>query len=443
MTKHIRRLLILLVVLVMVAAACGDDDDGGEADGTTGTTAAPTGTTAADEGPDLELPASCDNEQGVTDDSITITVLTDLSGPISTVGGIEHGQAFKAYFDALNAAGGIDGRTVEVDIRDMKYDPVTAAGEYEQVRTETAMVADILGSAAIDAVAADMEQDCLITFQGATNGVLAQTYTSVFSPATSAGHDVVNGVAYALEQNPDATFAVAYQGDAYGEALKAAGDFAAETEGFEWLEQVTFGPRDTDLTAQTQALLAADPDYVVYGGLPTQLAALSAGVAAAGNDMVFLIPTGAWSPALLGTPAADAIVANVIVITPYAAWGGDEEGVVQMREDIAEHAPDVKPGSPAQTGYNAATVAGAVLQTASESGDLTLGGIYRAAATLELDNGGIVPPHAYGSRAEEPRIPSTETRIWTPSTTAEGGVEPLVEGTVSYDLSQQYVESGA
>lgn len=426
---RIRTLLAVPVALAVAATAYGSS----AAAGAQRPSSAPPAT-------GVDLPDSCDNVQGVDDDSISITVLTDLSGPISAVGGIDHGNAFKAHFDAINDAGGIDGRTVEVDIRDMKYDPVVAAGEYEQVRTETAMMADILGSSAIDAIAADMELDCLITFQGATNGVLAQRYTSVFTPATSAGHDLVNGVAYALEQSPEATFALAYQADAFGEALKTAADFAATESGFEYVTDVTFGPRDTDMTAQVQALLAADADYVVFGGLPTQLAGLVGGVVAAGSDMQFLIPTGSWSPALLQTPVADAIASNVIVITPYAAWGGDEPGVVQMREELAAFAPDVLPGSPAQTGYNAATVTAEVLRVASAAGDLSLGGIYRAAASLTFDNGGIVPPLAYGSRPEEPRIPSVETRIWRPSAEADGGVEPLVEGTVSYELSQRYVE---
>ncbi len=464
--RRSRRMIAPLCALVVLAGACGSDNKSsspattagggtattagqapettGQAPQTTGgaatTTAQAPQTTAA---VDLNLPKSCDATQGVTDDKITITVLSDLSGPIAAAGGVDHAKAFKAHFDAINDAGGIDGRKVEVDVRDMKYDPTVAAGEYEKVRTSTAMVADILGSGAINAIAGDMEKDCLITFQGATNGVLAQTYTSVFSPSTSAGHDVVSGVAYALEQKKDATFAVAYQADPYGEALKAAGDFAAKESGFSWKAEVNFGARDTDMTAQTQQLLAADPDYVVYGGLPTQLAGIVAGVHAAGNDMKFLIPTGAWSPVLLTTPAADAIVDSVIVITPFAAWGGTEKGVVQMREEIAKYAADTTPGSAVQTGYNAATIAAEVLRVASSNGDLSLGGIYRAAATLKFDNQGLVPPLAYGSRADEPRIPSVATRIWKPSKTAEGSVEPLSSGVFDSALGDGYVEPKA
>jgi branched-chain amino acid transport system substrate-binding protein len=375
----------------------------------------------------------------VTDDSINVAVLTDLSGPIANLGGIDHGLAFKAHFDAVNAAGGIDGRMVEIDIRDMQYSPLETAALYEQVRTSTAMVADILGSSSIDAVAADMELDCLITFMGSPNGQLAQRYTSVFAPATPYGHLIINAIEWVLDSEPDATFALAYQADAFGEAVKAAVEFGADEFGFELLEVTSHGPADQDMTAQVQAMLQADPDYVLYGGLPGQLAGMSAGVFAAGNDMKFITQTGGWTPIILGTPAKEALLANVLVSTAYGPWDAENAGAAQMRDEIAQYGPDIAPGGGAITGWTAALVTEKALRGASAAGDLSLGGIYRAALAISFDPGGNLPVYAYGANPDEPRIPSQASMIQRPDLESSDGVVALTDFFVS-SVSEGFVE---
>ena len=159
-----------LLVLTLLCAGCASSDDGETSDG---------GNEGSGDGggPELELPeefdpAACEVEQGVTDDEITIGVLTDLSGPVSAGGGIDIGEAFKAHMEALNAEGGIGGRQVNVVIEDMKYDPVATAQAYESIRADVAMMPVILSSAGIEAVAQDMLDDCIITLEGGPNGQL-------------------------------------------------------------------------------------------------------------------------------------------------------------------------------------------------------------------------------------------------------------------------------
>lgn len=70
-------------------------------------------------------------EEGVTDTEIKIGVISDLSGP-AAIGGIGMADAITSYFMAVNEAGGIHGRKVNVIVEDCAYSPakaVTAANK--------------------------------------------------------------------------------------------------------------------------------------------------------------------------------------------------------------------------------------------------------------------------------------------------------------------------
>ena len=64
-------------------------------------------------------------EIGVTDDTVKIGVISDLTGP-TAIGGIGMADAITSYFKEVNAAGGIHGRKVEVIIEDCAYSPAKA-----------------------------------------------------------------------------------------------------------------------------------------------------------------------------------------------------------------------------------------------------------------------------------------------------------------------------
>jgi len=64
-------------------------------------------------------------EMGVTDDTVKIGVISDLTGP-TAIGGIGMADAITSYFKEVNAAGGIHGRKVEVIVEDCAYSPAKA-----------------------------------------------------------------------------------------------------------------------------------------------------------------------------------------------------------------------------------------------------------------------------------------------------------------------------
>jgi ABC-type branched-subunit amino acid transport system substrate-binding protein len=156
----VRRFVLLLAVLGLVAAGCssdrGEDESGGVADGgSTETTAAAGGGGAGDFG---DLTGVCGpnagggevtdtdaaETQGVSADSITIGTVSDPGFEGRPGLNQELFDAATAFADWCNAAGGINGKTIEVNLHD------AAITEYQPVMQEAC--ADdfaIVGSGAV------------------------------------------------------------------------------------------------------------------------------------------------------------------------------------------------------------------------------------------------------------------------------------------------------
>ncbi len=94
--------LALVVVLALVPAACGRDDEGGGGGGGGGGEADP----------------------GITDKEVKLGGSYPFSGPASAYGTI--GDGAKAYFDFVNAKGGVGGRKISFKTIDDAYEPPRA-----------------------------------------------------------------------------------------------------------------------------------------------------------------------------------------------------------------------------------------------------------------------------------------------------------------------------
>src|SRR6516225_7171403 len=89
----------VVAMLCLFVAACGS---GGSSGGITG-------------GPGVDLNSK----------TISLGVLTPLSGPVAAPIGIPLTKGEETYFDSVNASGGIGGFKIKLVERDSKYDPAT------------------------------------------------------------------------------------------------------------------------------------------------------------------------------------------------------------------------------------------------------------------------------------------------------------------------------
>ncbi|MEX0946556.1 MAG: ABC transporter substrate-binding protein [Acidimicrobiia bacterium] len=134
-----RRSLALACALALVVVACG----GG---GATTTTAAQTTTTAVAATTTTETTAAqIAFDIGVTEDTITVGLLADLTGIFSPlVQDIVVAQ--EVYWDLVNEGGGIGGKTVELNIVDTNYNVDQHRTQYEAIREEVAIISQSTGS---------------------------------------------------------------------------------------------------------------------------------------------------------------------------------------------------------------------------------------------------------------------------------------------------------
>jgi len=145
-TSRLRTAAILATALLGVAAVgCGRNDSNNNAN-TPGSGSSPSGGTP---------------QAGVGFDGTTITVgaITPQTGSAAVIGNpLTAGN--QLYFDALNAKGGIAGKyKVNVKVYDSKYEPQTAVQQYGSSKAEVAMYVQVLGTAIMNAILAQLKTD--------------------------------------------------------------------------------------------------------------------------------------------------------------------------------------------------------------------------------------------------------------------------------------------
>src|SRR5919108_4969132 len=124
-----KRVLWLVALLALLGAGCGGAADEGESEG---------------EGTAAELKTV----PGYDGKTIKLGVLTPLSGPVAVIG-LPLTAGNQVYFDYINKEkGGIAGKyQVELEQADTQYKPDRTVQQYNRVKTDVVMFAQVLGTA--------------------------------------------------------------------------------------------------------------------------------------------------------------------------------------------------------------------------------------------------------------------------------------------------------
>jgi ABC-type branched-subunit amino acid transport system substrate-binding protein len=338
--------------------------------------------------------------------TISLGVLSPLSGQVAAIGKpLTAGQ--ETYFDAVNAAGGIDGWKVKLIKRDTKYDPQTEVQEYNSIAGDVAFIAQSLGSPTTKAIQSLADQQKMLI------GASAQDSALVTDPVmavigTPYAIDIANGLDYIVKQKgaKNAKIGIIYQNDEYGEDGLRGYDAGLKTYHFDDVARATYKVGDTDLTAQVQKMRAAGAQYVFVVGVPDAGSRIVGTAASQGYNPTWLFQGPAWSEYLMssdGTPAgkptavAKALAANVWVLGYESQWGDmSVPGMASFLADTKKYAPSQIPDYYFMYGYAMAQMETAVLRKAIAAGDLSREGILNAKLHLgSVDLGGLLPPINY------------------------------------------------
>lgn len=450
------RWLAIFLVMGLVLAACGSDDGGpdtteaeptgttepgspGTTEGPSATTAPPTGEVATDIGVDVENKV------------IHVGYLSDLSGPFAAlVGAINAGAEF--YWTGVNDAGGIDGWTVQMEVRDTGYDSEAHTQFYEELKDETVMIAQSTGSPQTVGILPQLAADNVLAvpltwYSGWTDESLNANLLHHGMPYCLEAHNLLG---YIAGNNDVSTVAIASIGGDYGLDSAAGAVQAAATLGLEVVYDGSGaivagaeGPENPDEIAN--AIVAKDPDVVFITGRSADTEAIYSAAVGQGLEAIWTGAFPTYSPRFIapGSPISDQVVRDWILSYYGTPWAAGTDGITAFSQAILDA------GLPASEFYTEgaieATIVHAVLAQAIANGDLTQAGVLAAGKSLSnVDLGGIAPNESYtGSMNEQLQRASNIVKPDAADLAAGGTGFALVAGEYSDAIVADYDFTGA
>jgi ABC-type branched-subunit amino acid transport system substrate-binding protein len=342
----------------------------------------------------------------------------------------------QAYWDQVNADGGICERTVEIDAQDHGYDPQKAVTLYRSMSSNILALQQVLGSPTSAAVLPLAQQDG-VYLGGHGWASVALQYDVAQPPGTTYSIEAANAVDYLVDelglQEGDKVGHVYFVGDYGSDALKGAQHAAAE-RGLE-IVPIEITPRDTDLSSQAAALQQAGVNAALLSAAPAQLASLAGVLGSLNMNIPIIGNTPAFNPSLLGTPAGPALLANYYNVTSVAPYSLDQPGPQAARELYEAADPDGAAGWEVPLGYAQGELLANAMRTACDEGDLTPEGVVTAMRTVsDLELEGLFPAALDYTDPTQP--PLRSVYISRASADAEGGLEVL--GTVEGPSATSY-----
>ena len=261
MPKSIRWIVsfALIGALALAVAACGDGDGGADDDSTP--TAMPTLAAPAPDAMPTSAPASA--PAAAEQEPFRIGVMESLTGPGETYGTVAV-QAKNLAVDEINAAGGIDGRMIELVTEDSKCAAQDAIAAYRKL-TDVDGVKIILGtscSGAMLGAAPLAEEDGVILFSGlATNPDIANAGEYIFRTAMS---DALVGVdtANTLWADGVRNLATITEATDYAEGVRRVTVESFEALGGTLAAEERYASDVTDFRSQLSKMLNENPDAI-------------------------------------------------------------------------------------------------------------------------------------------------------------------------------------
>ena len=209
------------------------------------------------------LLAACDIGGSGDDEPYRIGVMESLTGPGETYGTVAN-QAKQLAVEEINAAGGIDGRMIELVVEDSKCGAQDAITAYNKL-TDVDGVKIILGtscSGAMLGAAPLAEEDGVILFSGlATNPDIANAGDYIFRTSMSdaqLGIDTGN----VLWADGIRSIATITESTDYAEGVRRTSVAQFEKRGGSVVAEERYASDVTDFRTQLTKLLNANPDAI-------------------------------------------------------------------------------------------------------------------------------------------------------------------------------------
>jgi ABC-type branched-subunit amino acid transport system substrate-binding protein len=344
--------------------------------------------------------------------TIKLGILTPLSGPVAVIGNpLTAGN--EVYFDYINKEkGGIAGKyQIELEQADTQYKPDRTVQQYNRVKPNVAMFAQVLGTAPTLAVVPQLTRDKVMASPASLDAfwVREPNLLPIGGPYQI---QAINALDYYVNKadGKGKNVCSMIQDDAYGEAGQQGVDFAAEKLGFKVVTTQRFKAGDKDVTGQVQRLQSSKCDAVFLVATPTDAGTIWGTAAKLGYAPRWIGQSPSWIDELGTSPLAPYLKKTTWIAAEGTEWGDDSvQGMKDMVARVKKYKPDQQPDYYFAFGYNQARAVTALLEKAVELGDLSREGIMKASeqlGTVSFD--GLTGDYEYGP-AEQRNPPRTST----------------------------------
>jgi ABC-type branched-subunit amino acid transport system substrate-binding protein len=412
---------VLVCLLLVVLAGCGSKGESNKSSSGGG------GSGAVKLGP------------GVTAKTITLGVLTDLSGVFAPLGKPTM-QANQLFWKEKNAQGGVCGRQVKLVVKDHGYDPQKAVVQYRELSSQVAGLNQLLGSPITAALLPSLKNDQMVSLLAAWPSSLLPN-DNIIITGTTYDVEMINGLDYLLQQGKlkkgDKIGHIYFEGE-YGENGLKGSKYFAQKNGMTIVEQ-KIKATDEDMTGQVAALKRAGVKAIAFTTAPTQLASVAGIAASQGLNVPLVGNNPTYDPALLKTPAAKALEANAYIVSSIAPYNLDKPAVQKVASDYSEAYPKDVPKGSAPFGYVQSQLMFNILNQACKNKDLSRPGLVKAAHQLKgIDTGGLTAaPLDYTTVGQ----PSERAVYIAQPASVPGGLNALPQ-TFESDTAKSYQVGG-
>jgi ABC-type branched-subunit amino acid transport system substrate-binding protein len=374
---------------------------------------------------------------GVTDKTIRLGVLSDLSGPFGPLGEAVV-QGNQLYLDKLNAAGGVCGRKIELDVQDTGFDTDKAVKLYFKQEPTVLGLLQVVGSDITSRITPDMlQQQVMAAPTSWSSSLLGNPYMVVVGATYDL--DVINSLDYLVRQGKlqkgDTIGHIYIDDPEYGGNALQGSQFVADKLGMT-LKAIEVPSTKKDFTAEIAQLKAAGAKAVAISTYPQQTAVAVGTAAQIGLTVPFLVSNPGFDPSVLASPAGPAFQQLVFVSSSVSPFGAKLPAAEDLAAAYKTKFPNGKPSMAVDYGYVVGIGYAAILKRACAEGDLTRAGVQKAFHELTgVDTGGLTAPLLFSSS----NYPSSrQSFVLRPNPSTPGGLD-IVDPLKESDLVRQRI----
>jgi len=308
---------------------------------------------------------------GVTSNSILVGCSLPQSGPAGAYGVIANGT--KAYFDYVNAHGGVYGRKIKYTILDDGYDPARQLTNVKNLVLNKGVfaLADDLGTANNEAALPFITREGVPLVYPATGSSAMSNPFHEYLFAMQVSYTIEGKVLtdYAVKTLHAKKIGVFYQNDDFGQEGLNAVTARAKQDGASVVDAEPYELTQADLSAQALKLKSAGVDAVIMYAVPTPAITFMTTARTVGLKAKILSSDTALDPSIVKAagPAAEGVYFDSYADLPSA----NTPSAALFRSIVAKY------GDPTTTPANSTFVGAGLL-----SGDIFVEGLRRAGKNL-------------------------------------------------------------